>query len=143
MNQRTMIGCMMLLCVWSAAALAQNTLGELLDAGGKKMSKAEIMNAVSGAQVSGPTTAGGTSSYDFKADGSYSGNGQGSRGKAWGLIGTWTVDDSGKVCTEYTLSGAGGKDTYCYFYFVASNEYYWSESDSDRGSRIVKRTIKK
>jgi hypothetical protein len=146
MRHRTFIGCVILMGLCSTAALAQNTLGELLDAGGKKLSKDEVKSALSGAHVSGLSTIGGTVDYDFKADGSYSGSGQGSRGLLWGLVGTWTVEDSGQLCTEYRLagrSGAGGKETYCHFYFIVSDQHYLSESESDRNARILKRTVKK
>jgi hypothetical protein len=45
--------------LFSGAALAQNTIGELLAAGGKQLSKDEVLATLRGASVSGLTAAGG------------------------------------------------------------------------------------
>ena len=58
----------------STGALAQTTVGELLDLGGKKLSKEEVVTALSGVELSGPTKKGGIFHIDYRADGSYSGN---------------------------------------------------------------------
>jgi hypothetical protein len=100
MNQHAIIGCAMLLGLWSTSAVAQSTLGELLDAGGKKLSKEEVQKILSGAYVVGPSTSGATTEYDYKVNGSYSGNLRNADGWQTGVVGAWSVDGSGKVCAE-------------------------------------------
>jgi hypothetical protein len=59
------------------------------------------------------------------------------------MFGTWTADDSGQVCVEYTVTIFGsqqGKN--CAFLFSQADQYYVAETD-DRGSLLLKRTIKK
>ena len=148
MNLRMFIGGSILVGLGSTGAVAQNTLGELLDAGGKKLSKEEVVTTFSGAQVTGLTSGGGQQELAYKADGSVSGSMQLAKGGGVGIVGTWKVDDKGRLCTESTQSGLrgslrAGNDEVCNFYFVSSDQHYAAKSDSDRSSPILKRTIKK
>jgi hypothetical protein len=89
----------------SGAALAQDTIGELLAAGGKQLSKDEVRATLRGATVSGPTATGGETEIEWKENGTVSGTitittarrGSGS------VFGTWRVDDTGKVCLDITV----------------------------------------
>ena len=63
-----------LLGVVSTSALAQHSLGELLDTGGKKLSKAELVAALAGSTVSGQNKNGDNFEITFKADGTYTGS---------------------------------------------------------------------
>lgn len=84
-------------------ALAQSTLGELLAAGGKQLSKDEVLATLRGATVSGTTPAGGEIQIDWKENGSVSGymtNATGSRGA---IFGAWMADDTGKVCRDIEI----------------------------------------
>lgn len=138
----TIIGGIIVLGLVSTTAFAQTTLGDLLDAGGKKLSKEGLQAALSGARVSGKTATGAaTVESDFKADGTYSGTATSTQG-ASGYVGTWSVDDSGKLCVEFTRT-RGGRDKQCGYYFAIADRYYVSESDSERGSPLIERTIKK
>jgi hypothetical protein len=143
MNQHAIIGCMMLLGLWSTSAVAQSTLGELLDAGGKKLSKEEVRTVLSGARVTGPSTTGAATEYTYKADGSFSGNLKTSADWATGVVGTWSVDESGKLCARWTLTKNSKGFDGCFFYFANRDQYYLSESDSNRASPVYKRTINK
>jgi hypothetical protein len=148
MDLRMFIGGSILIGLGSTAAVAQNTLGELLDAGGKKLSKEEVATTFSGAQVTGITSGGGQQELAYKADGSISGNMVTAQGKSVGIVGTWKVDDRGRLCTESTQSGMrgtlrAGQGESCNFYFVNLEQHYAASSDSDRASPILKRTIKK
>jgi hypothetical protein len=138
----------MTLLLASTAAWAQSTLGELLDAGGKKLSGAEVTTAVAGANMSGVNKTGNTFQADFKPDGSYGGSVQSARGrqKTGGLTGTWKVDGEGRFCTEFTSSrgptghAEGGT---CVYLFKAGDTYFVSDSDTDRSAQVLKRTIAK
>jgi len=147
MDYRAGIGGIVMSVVMSTSALAQSTLGELLDAGGKRMAAADVASALSGASVDGPTKPGGMLRADFKADGSFSGTVQGpSGGKPTGIVGTWAVDANGKLCTEFTLTATATgmrKDSSCGYYFKNGDQYYVTESGTDRSALLLKRTIKK
>ena len=143
MNYRMFIGSIVFVGLSSNTALAQNTVGEVLDAGGKKLSKDEVVGAIVGGNISGPTRTGGQAQLNYKADGTFAGTIQSSQGKNGGMFGTWTVDDSGQACVEYTLTIFGSQQgKTCSFFFRQADQYYVAETD-DRGSLLMRRTIKK
>jgi hypothetical protein len=144
MNNRFVISCIVFVVTSSTTALAQNTLGEVLDAGGKKLTKEEILAAVAGANISGPTQGGGSMQADYKSDGTFSGSQQTTAGKGRGRFGTWTVDDSGMYCTEITIAGAITQpDKSCGYLFKLGDQYFVAVGSDDRGARVLPRTIKK
>lgn len=143
MMRSNLIGSLILIGLTSTAALAQSSLGELLDGGAKRLPKDAVKSALSGARVSGKSTTGAATEYDYKADGYFSGNLQNSDGWKSGAVGTWSVDDSGKLCAEWTLTVNSKKLKGCGFLYAKGDQYYYSESDSDRGAPIYKRVIKK
>src|SRR5882724_511714 len=136
MMRSNLIGSLILIGLTSTAALAQNSLGELLDAGAKKLSKEAVQSALSGAHVSGKSTSGAATEYFYKADGYFSGNLQNSEGWKSGAVGTWSVDNSGKLCSEWTLTVNSKKLKGCGFIYAKADEYYYTESDSDRTAPI-------
>lgn len=88
-----------------SACVTGPTLGELLDKGARKMSKAEVVQGLSGKTVKGDTH-GGALNIDnkYSPDGTYTGAqsvlmGQ-YKGATTRVAGTWAVDDSGKFCVE-------------------------------------------
>ena len=128
---------------FTANVAAQNTLGELLDAGAKKLSKEEIQSTFNGTHSTGKTATGASGEFEFKADGTYHGVVQTPQGNA-GIMGTWTAAAGDKLCVEWTPVGRGAsKGGGCGFYYVLAGDYYLSESDSDRSVRVLKRTLKK
>jgi hypothetical protein len=127
----------------TTAALAQSSLGELLDGGAKKLPKDTVKSTLSGAQVSGKSVTGASTEYVYKPDGSFTGNLQNSEGWKSGAVGRWTVDDDGKICSEWTLTVNSKRLKGCGFLFSKADEYYYVESDSDRSAPIFKRVIKK
>jgi hypothetical protein len=129
----------------SATALAQNNLGELLDMGGKKLSKEELASTLSGANLSGETREGSLFQSDYKADGSYAGSFVSPQTKRNGTTyGKWTVANTGSVCLDGTITLREVQpQKSCVFYFKNGDQYYISPSDSDRGAPVSKRTIKK
>jgi hypothetical protein len=125
----------------SAPVAAQSTLGELLDKGGKKLSKADFMATFNGATVSGVNANGARFQGTYKADGSYTGSFQSAQGTTGGMFGTWTLDDSGKVCVELTSSGSSGRGATCGYYYKAGDTLYFSGSDTDRGAPVFTRVV--
>jgi hypothetical protein len=129
----------------TSLAVAQNSLGELFDMGGKKLSKQEAVAALSGANLSGETRDGAEFQSDYKMDGTYAGSFASPQTKRNGTtFGTWTVDDTGKVCIDGTIRVREvTPQKGCVYYFKNGDQYYISTSDSDRSASVSKRTIKK
>ena len=129
------------------AAMAQGTLGELLDSGAVKLTKQQVMETVSGATLSGPRSQAGSVENTFKADGTFSGSYQGgasARGTArsGGMFGSWRVDEGGRMCLDGT--GGDGKPMHaCFYYFRQGDQLYQAASDSDRAAVALKRDVKR
>jgi hypothetical protein len=143
MKRHVLIGSSILLGLTATAALAQNSLGDLLDGGAKKLSKDAVKSALGGAHVSGKSVTGADTEYDYKVDGYFSGNLQAADGFRTGAVGTWTVDESGKLCSEWTLTTNSKRFSGCGFLYAKGDQLYYVESDSDKGAKIYKRVIKK
>jgi hypothetical protein len=142
MKYRAMVCSILFAGLGSTAALAQDTLGELLDSGGRKLSKEEVTATIGGSSFGGPTKGGGQIVASYKADGSLAGvvrNPQG--GGSGNLSGTWTVDDTGKLCASFSVGGR--RTTDCAFVFKGTIDYYVCESDSDKAAPVLKRTLKR
>ena len=145
MNSRSLAAIFVFVGLTSASALAQTNLGELLDMGGKKLSKQEAVATLSGANSSGETPAGAVVQSDYKEDGTYAGSYTSPQNKRNGsTYGKWTVDDTGKVCIDGTLRLYEVQPQKgCVFYFKNGDQYYISTSDSNRAALVSKRAIKK
>ena len=65
------------------------------------------------------------------------------------ISGEWTIDDKGRVCTSMRVGGAMGAamavtmlPPRCQTWFKLADQYYLSDSDSDRQARVLRRTLK-
>jgi hypothetical protein len=94
MNYRILVGCIVLAGLSNAIAVAQNSVGEVLDAGGKKLTKDEFVAAIVGSNITGPTQVGGRVQVNYKADGTFSGNVTSPQGKNGGRYGTWRLSST-------------------------------------------------
>ncbi len=141
------------LFLWSSLGLAQSNLGELLDAGAKRMSPDEFKQELVQRVIAGPTPTGQSLELMYTATGLVQGNGQSSTYTFLQLVpvhGNWTIDDSGRICTSmrYALgtSGASGGGPYlpprCQVWFKLGDKYFISDSDTDRRGRVLVRTLK-
>jgi hypothetical protein len=142
MNIAVLVGSVVLLAHVGGSALAQSTLGELVAAGAKKLPKQDLVSALSDAKVTGPTLNGGRISMQYKADGTFSGNGTGPQGGAWGIFGTWAVDAEGTLCGEYQITSALQKNKSCGAFYVKDDKYYYA-TGATSDSAVLKRTIVK
>ena len=131
-----------LLGLMSTAALAQSSLGELLDGGAKKLSRDAVKSTLGGARVTGKAVSGADTEYDYKPDGYFSGNLKASDGWTSGAVGTWTVDESGKLCAEWTLTVNSKRFSGCGFLYAKGDQLYYVESD-DKSAKIYQRVIRK
>jgi hypothetical protein len=144
MNYRMFIGCTAFVGLSSTTALAQNTVGEVLDAGGKKLTKDEFVAAIVDSNISGPTQGGGQVQVNYKADGTFAGNVQSAQGKNGGRYGTWTIDVSGKLCTDATTSVYGTRQNQgCAFLFKLGDRYFVAVDTDTRDTRVLPRAINK
>ena len=131
-----------------APAIAQGTLGELLDAGAVKLTKQEVLNTVIGATVVGPGPGGGAVQTLYKADGTYTGSYQGGAsaegaGKHGGFFGRWTLDESGRLCVEGT-GGAGKAAERCMYFYRRGDQLFTAMgSDSNRAAPVQKRSVRR
>ena len=143
------------LLLWVPVAVAQSNLGELLDAGATRLSaeefKAELVQRI----LVGPTASGGSLEVLYAVNGIIAGTGTGSIGGPAGaghpmapISGEWTIDDKGRVCTSMRVVaniGPGGGITLpsrCQFWFKYAEQYFFSDSDSDRRARVLSRSVK-
>jgi hypothetical protein len=137
-------------------ASAQNNLGELLDAGGKKLSAQEFQEQLVQRMLVGPTAAGLNIEMIYTANGSVAGGGTapGGIGRA-GLGGQWRIDAGGKICTSMIVGGplASGAPVAnntggvvlperCQSWYKLGERYFLSDSDVDRAARVLPRTVK-
>ena len=143
MQHRLLAASLILLVFASTAALAQSSLGELLAGGAKKLPQDAVKGTLGGAHVSGKSVTGADTEYDYKPDGYFSGNLMAADGTRFGVVGTWTVDESGKFCGEWTLTQNSKRFSGCGFLYAIGDQLYYVESDSDKGAKIYKRVIKK
>jgi hypothetical protein len=129
-------------------ALAQNNLGELLDAGAKRLSAEEFRQEVVQRTIVGATTTGGrmeamyASSGVIKGQSSiYTGSSTTDQRTLGQIDGVWNIDDSGRTCTSMVV-GRTFLPLRCQFWFKYKEDYFIADSDSDRNVRVFRRTVK-
>jgi len=125
-------------------AQAQSTVGELVDAGGKALTKDEINSTVRGGSVAGPTAAGGEGEVEFNNNGSMSGWVTNQTGRRGSVFGTWTVDDNGKICRDVAIKyyeSTQVKD--CFIFYRLGDKLFVGGGGGDRSGRLLPRTVKK
>jgi hypothetical protein len=129
----------------SATAAAQATVGEVLDAGGKKLAKDELMKLIAGATVSGQTQSGGQFQTEYKSDGTFTGTLQNQQMKGVARFGTWTIDDAGSFCTDTNSRSTYGarQDKSCGYFYKVGEKYFVALDSDERGTRVLERVIKK
>jgi Ni/Co efflux regulator RcnB len=125
---------------------AQNALGELLDAGAKRITPAEFRQGVTQRTLVGPTNTGAPLEVMYAANGSIVGKGanpldtSGSYRQV-GVSGTWTIDEAERVCTAMTSAGIVFPQR-CQYWFKLGDAYYIADSDVDRHAKALRRSIK-
>lgn len=127
----------------ATGALAQNNVGEVLDSGGRKLSQAELVPLLSGANMTGDSFKGNgmTINFDYAADGTVAGFSRNAAGFESRSTGTWTVDAGGKFCREM-LRQNGQRWGDCRYFFRQGEAYFAAETD-ERGAAVEKRAIVK
>lgn len=132
------------LLLWAPLALSQSTLGELLDAGAKKMSIEEFKDEVVQRTLVGLSASGGNLELMYVSNGTIQGLGAGplyTMNTLSTIRGEWKTDDDGKICTSMRIGGTPLPDR-CQFWFKYAEAYFPSDSDSDRRARVLRRAVK-
>ena len=143
------------LLMWTLIALAQSTVGELLDAGARKLSVDEFKQELVQRVIVGPSPTRGTLEILYSGSGLVQGVGTppgfSTVGRESLVSGHWTIGENGTVCTSMRISGQpGGNPTgmggslapRCQFWFSLGDKYFLSDSDDDRSAKVLSRTIK-
>ncbi len=136
-------------------AVAQSNVGELLDAGAKRVSAQEFRDQVVQRNLVGDTATGGAIEIMYSASGSVQGQGAdkayGARSLAGSINGAWMIDDDERICTEMAMmsvtgvSGATGNlvlPRRCQYWFKLDGKYFISDSDWDRRAKVLRREVR-
>ena len=139
------------LLLYVSAAVAQSNLGELLDSGAKKLSPEQFKDEIVQRIVVGPSPTGVTFEVMYAESGNIAGT-SGSNvvgvNRIFPVSGAWSLDDSGRVCSEFNLFTFTGPNQgtllpkRCQSWFKLSGVYFVADSDSDRQARVLRRTLK-
>ena len=129
----------------SNVALAQHpaTVGDLLDQGGRKLTKVEVSKLIAGNVMSGPQVNNPTTKFanSYNEDGSFRGNSVGSNRVVNGVWGTWVVDENGIMrSTINSSNGARFAGTSVFFSLGSS---YFAAQNEDRTSPLSQREFSK
>lgn len=117
---------------------AQSTVGELLEKGGKQISKADWLEATPlRLQTKWPNGQGEEELF-FSEDGKISGTGHhyGSRSDS-PASGQWKVEDDGKVCTPKTFTAWNSTTNLCWYFFKLGDSFYGAQK-TEASSKIGK-----
>lgn len=135
MRHLTLLSTIML-CAASGPVLGQATLGEILDKGGKKLSRDEYV-ALLPATMSGPWEDGaGEWSVVYKPDGTFSGTARHyASGSTSPSYGTWEMDEKGRLCSNENLPAWNKTFKGCSYRYLLSGDLYVVPSDVDRDSK--------
>jgi len=150
---KKLLGVVFLLC--APLAIAQEKLGELLDAGAKVLSPEDFKQELVQRLLVGPTAAEINLEIVYTVTGLVQGSayGMGIRGAAFGKLpipvnGEWKTDDNGRICTSMRFGfavGPGAGETLpfrCQFWLKYKEVYFLSDSDTDRQARVLRRIVK-
>ena len=129
---------------------AQNNLGELLDAGAKKISPDEFREDVVQRTIVGSTSSGVRMELMYASTGVIqgrsdinpsTGGGTGGMNVISPIDGVWTVDDSGRICASIVI-GRTFLPFRCEYWFKYKDDYFLALSDSDPKAKLLRRTVK-
>ena len=136
------------LCVLAPIALAQGNLGELVDAGAKRMSIEEFKQELVQRVIVGPTMSGGDLEIMYANNGEIQGRGIAVVSSAvtpTPIAGEWKIGDSGRICSSMRVGGTNPVvlPSRCQWWFKLGERYFLADSDTDRSTRVLVRTLKR
>jgi len=127
-------------------AVAQSNLGELLEAGARKLSAEDFRQEVTQYILVGDVPAGGRMELMYASSGVIKGvsnlmTGVPQNPVGGQIDGVWNIDDSGRICTSMVV-GKTFLPFRCQFWFKYKQDYFIADSDSDRNARVLRRSVK-
>jgi hypothetical protein len=136
------IGLSFIAAMFAGAACCQTTLGELADKGAVKVTR-DIWQSLLPVSFGGLDFTGRVNfQFEFKGNGKFSGSATSTSGNGTsGSFGTWTMDETGKQCIDEKLTTWNIKWQECYFLYKLQDQYFAVESDADRNTRALTRTV--
>jgi hypothetical protein len=138
---KLLLGLALFLC--ASLAVAQSNLGELLDAGARKLTVDEFKAELVQRSIVGQTPSGASLEILYTKTGAIAGQALVPNVGPMTLVGEWTTDDDGRICTSMVFTRATMELLRrCEFWFKYKEQYFLSVSDSDRQARLLRRTIK-
>jgi hypothetical protein len=124
------------------SAQAQDTIGQVLAAGGKKLTKDEALALLRGATIAGPTAVGGEIHTDLQENGTTAGY-LTNAGRRGAIFGTWSIDEAGRLCRDIEIrfyESSRFKD--CLPVYRLGDEIYLpAGASADPSVRVLKRTV--
>jgi hypothetical protein len=130
----------------SQAVVMLGDLGQVLDAGAKKLSTAEFKRDIAQHSVLGNLPDGTPVALLYAADGSIDATLRGGYPFNTTVSGGWTFDDADRVCTTLEIRQFNAPRSVvprlCQFWFKLGDVYFVSDSDSDRRAKVLTRTVK-
>lgn len=138
-----LVGFLSMAAVFTSAH-AQSTLGELLDSGGKKMTKEQLVGSLGGTKYGGGLASGrAILNIELKTDGTIAGS-VAAQGRPSGTTGQWAVDDAGKTCIDVRMTSWNLSDRGCvFFYSLGETTYRTLNESEDRSTQLVKYVMAK
>lgn len=112
------------------------------------MSPEDFREEVVQRMIVGPTASGGNLEVMYANSGTVQGIGSyvALALAAAPISGEWKIGDDGTICTSMRIGGAGGGGGLlpprCQFWFKYADQYFLSDSDSDRMTKVLRRTVK-
>lgn len=130
------LGC--LLALLQLPVWAQSNVGDLLDKGGKKLTKADYAAMVPFRVKYVWPDRGGEGDLVYQADGTLSGleSHYVSRSDS-PATGVWTADEEGKWCIKKHMTAWNTRTDVCWYTFRLGDDFYGSRKD-DRDARVSK-----
>ena len=133
-------------------ASGQTNLGELLDAGANRLSAEQFKREIVQRTIIGPTPAGAIIEIMYAANGTIHGLGPpaGRPQSLYAILpvtGEWTIDETGRICTALQSSEQHGggvpiRPVSCQAWFKLREQFWLSDSDSDRSAKVFPRKPK-
>lgn len=114
-------------------ALAQSTVGELLEKGGKQLSKDDVTALMPARFEMVWPNRQGEEELVLSADGKISGKGYhySSRSES-PATGQWRLEDDGRLCAPKTFTAWNSSTNQCWYVYSLNNEYYGAlKKDAD------------
>ena len=142
----------LLLLLSASVAHGQTNLGELLDAGAKRLSAEDFRQQVLQRTIVGPTPNGAKVEIMYVANGTIQGQAPpaGRPQSLYAILpvaGEWTIDETGRVCALMQSSEQHGgsvaiRPASCQVWFKLGEQFWISDSDSDRSAKVFPRKPK-